>query len=73
MATNQEVKIEAKTILIVLVVLALVGFAAWRVMGSSAAVTGADPGFTTKIQAPPDSARPPGFSGNPDAPKSDKQ
>lgn len=60
MASKTQKGIEPKTIgLIALAVVAL-ALAAWQ--GTKALSPAAsDPGFTSKVAAPPDSARPPGF------------
>jgi hypothetical protein len=72
MAANQEVKIDGKTILMVAVVVVLVGLALWQVLRSTgAAGGGSDGSFKTKVEAPAESARPPGFE-KPTGESSDK-
>jgi hypothetical protein len=63
MAANSETKIEPKTILLVVGVLVLVGFAIWQVLRNTTGAAANDLSFTSKIEAPPDSTRPPGFEG----------
>jgi hypothetical protein len=62
MAANQETKIEGKTILMIVVVVVLVALALWQILRSTGVTGGTSDGsFKTKIQAPAESARPPGF------------
>jgi len=67
----QGTKLEPKVILLIVAVVALVALAIWQ--GTGAMAGGGDASFNTKIQAPPDSTRPPGFEKPGDQPVSDKQ
>ena len=60
MASKTQKGLEPKTIGIILVTIIAVCLAAWQV-SQSVSPAASDPSFKTKIQAPPDSARPPGF------------
>jgi hypothetical protein len=65
-------KLDGKVILLILGVVALVGVAIWQ--GSRAVGGGAsNVSFESKIQAPPDSTRPPGFEKQGDDTLRDKQ
>ncbi|MGV3619062.1 MAG: hypothetical protein ACO1SV_27360 [Fimbriimonas sp.] len=60
MASNTQKGLEPKTIGIIAMVVVAVALAVWQ--GSkSLSPAASDPGFRTKTEAPPDSARPPGF------------
>jgi len=59
LSKTQGTKIEPKVILLIVAVVLLVGFAVYQ--GANSISGGGDQSFNTKIQAPPDSTRPPGF------------
>lgn len=59
MSKAEGTKLEPKVILLIVAVVALVGIAVWQ--GTKSLGVGGDTSFNTKIQAPPDSTRPPGF------------
>lgn len=60
MSSKTQKGIEPKTIGIIAVVVVAVALAAWQA-SRALSPAAADPSFRTKISAPPDSARPPGF------------
>jgi cytochrome oxidase assembly protein ShyY1 len=68
---KEQTKLEPKVILLIVAVVALVALAIWQVSRNTGGA--ADVSFNTKIQAPPDSTRPPGFEKPGDEPVRDKQ
>ena len=72
MANKEATKLEPKVILLIVAVVVLVALAIWQ--GTKSLGSGAsDVSFESKIQAPPDSTRPPGFEKPGSQPTSDKQ
>lgn len=71
MSSKTQKGIEPKTIGIVAVVVVTVVLAVWQGT-KTLSPAASDPGFKTKVQAPPDSARPPGFEKPPEGGGSDK-
>lgn len=60
MASKTQKGLEPKTIGLIAVVVVAVALAAWQASKALSPAAG-DPSFRTRIAAPPDSARPPGF------------